>query len=169
MINYSLDNQNSIEDIVLMNMYTRHRDTFRERIPASIIFKEKGDFACSIFYAYYSLLHSVIHMCLYRIFFLYIRIASWICTWERSHSILKARTIPIMYDQARMIIIVFNRIVYTQNFMKYIYIFIWIYDNKQYNVYMRLNNVINDVWLLLANIFIYCKNICIFWFSDNLS
>ena len=65
MINYSLDNQNSIEDIVLMNMYTRHRDTFRERIPASIIFKEKGDFACSIFYVYYSPLHSVIHMCVF--------------------------------------------------------------------------------------------------------
>lgn len=44
MINYSLDNQNSIEDTALMNKYTRHRDTFRERIPVSVVFKEKRDF-----------------------------------------------------------------------------------------------------------------------------
>lgn len=83
MINYSLDNQNSIEDIVLMNMYTRHRDTFRERIPASIIFAKRKGISCSISYAYYSLLHSVTYMCVfvhYRVFFLYIRIASWMCT-----------------------------------------------------------------------------------------
>lgn len=53
MINYSLDNQNSIEDTALMNMYTRHRDTFRECIPASMIFaKRKGTSCCSSSYAY---------------------------------------------------------------------------------------------------------------------
>lgn len=79
MINYSLDNQNSIEDIVLMNMYTRHRDTFRERIPASIIFAKKKGF--SLLYIHHSPLHSIIYVFVhYTIFFLHIRIAPWIRT-----------------------------------------------------------------------------------------
>lgn len=56
MINYSLDNQNSIEDILLMNMYTRHRDTFRERIPASIIFAKRKGISRVV-----SLMHITVH------------------------------------------------------------------------------------------------------------